>query len=136
MVKDLIIDADAHFIEPLSLFPKYLEPAYKSIAPRRVKDSKGQSQVLILDQLHYGFVINYEDTPAARLKAMDAEGIDAMIVYPTFGLFWGGLPVAEAASVAALCRAYNNWTSDYCSTDPARLLRPGDGAADERRRDG
>ena len=124
MSKSRIIDADAHFIEPLSLFPKYLEPAFKSIAPRLVKDPKGQPQTLILEQLNLGYTASESDTPASRLKAMDDEGIDVMIMYPTLGLFFGGLPVSEASSVAALCRAYNNWTFDYCSANSTRLLRP------------
>ena len=58
---------------------------------------------------------------ATTLTAMDIEGIDVAVMYGTRGrqvLSHDNLPPDYAA---ALARAYNNWTHDYCSRDPARL---------------
>ena len=58
---------------------------------------------------------------ATTLTAMDIEGIDVAVMYGTRGrqiLCHDDLAPDYAA---ALARAYNNWASDYCKTDPARL---------------
>src|SRR5215471_2395651 len=58
---------------------------------------------------------------ASTLTAMDIEGIDVAVMYGTRGrqvLSHDNLPPDYAA---ALARAYNNWTHDYCAHDPMRL---------------
>ena len=58
---------------------------------------------------------------ASTLTAMDIEGIDVAVMYGTRGrqvLSHDNLPPDYAA---ALARAYNNWTYDYCRHDPQRL---------------
>jgi uncharacterized protein len=57
----------------------------------------------------------------STLTAMDIEGIDVAVMYGTRGrqvLSHDNLPPDYAA---ALARAYNNWTHDYCAYDPTRL---------------
>jgi predicted TIM-barrel fold metal-dependent hydrolase len=57
--------------------------------------------------------------PVARLVDMDAEGIDAAVLYPTIGLgFWG---ITDPAAAVAVARAYNDWLAAYCSAAPTRL---------------
>src|SRR3974390_630822 len=107
-------------MEPISMWPKYLEPGYKSIAPRIVTDAKGQKRSLIADQLNFPYDDSYNDTPSSRLEAMDREGIDQMIMYPSLGLAFGGLP--DVDNVSALCRAFNNWAYDYRQASPNRLF--------------
>lgn len=58
--------------------------------------------------------------PHARITDMDAEGIDAAFLYPSLGLFLGGIKNPELA--AAACRAYNRWLADYCRPYPERLF--------------
>ena len=48
--------------------------------------------------------------PHARIVDMDREGIDAAFLYPSLGLFLGGMKDPDAA--AAACRAYNRWLAD------------------------
>ena len=58
---------------------------------------------------------------ASTLTAMDIEGIDIAVMYGTRGrqvLSHDNLPPDYAA---ALARAYNNWTYDYCAHEPTRL---------------
>jgi predicted TIM-barrel fold metal-dependent hydrolase len=59
--------------------------------------------------------------PDARVREMDAEGIDAAILYPTIGIIWEG-EVADAELSAAYCRAYNNYLIDFCSKHSDRLI--------------
>ena len=51
---------------------------------------------------------------------MDADGIDAVFLYPSLGLFSGAIHDPELA--AATCRAYNRWLADYCKPYPDRLF--------------
>jgi predicted TIM-barrel fold metal-dependent hydrolase len=59
--------------------------------------------------------------PAARLKDMDAMGIDQAFLYPTW--FAEGFHLIEDPDVAyALARAYNDWIADFCKAAPGRLF--------------
>jgi predicted TIM-barrel fold metal-dependent hydrolase len=75
--------------------------------------------------------------PNERLKLLDAEGIDAAILYTTIGLLWEA-ELDDAELSQAYTRAYNRWICDWCSDSGGRLvpaahLSLGDpaGAADE-----
>jgi hypothetical protein len=57
--------------------------------------------------------------PLARLKDMDAAGIDQVMVFPSTFVY---LPLVESADAAYICaRAYNDWVYDYSSADRKRL---------------
>ena len=51
---------------------------------------------------------------------MELDGIDAVFLYPTLGLFSGAIEDPQLA--AATCRAYNRWLADYCQPYPDRLF--------------
>jgi predicted TIM-barrel fold metal-dependent hydrolase len=59
--------------------------------------------------------------PQARLRDMDAMGVDQAFLYPTW--FAEGFPLVQDPDVAyALARAYNNWMADFCQAAPERLF--------------
>ncbi len=59
--------------------------------------------------------------PQARLRDMDAMGVDQTLLYPTW--FAEGFHLIEDPDVAyALARAYNDWIADFCSAAPKRLF--------------
>ncbi len=59
--------------------------------------------------------------PEARLKDMDAMGVDQALLYPTW--FAEGFHLVEDPDVAyALARAYNEWIADFCKAAPQRLF--------------
>jgi predicted TIM-barrel fold metal-dependent hydrolase len=59
--------------------------------------------------------------PLARLRDMDAMGVDQTLLYPTW--FAEGFPLVKDPDVAyALARTYNNWIADFCSAAPDRLF--------------
>ena len=59
--------------------------------------------------------------PQARLRDMDAMGVDQAFLYPTW--FAEGFPLVKDPDVAyALARAYNNWIADFCKAAPDRLF--------------
>jgi predicted TIM-barrel fold metal-dependent hydrolase len=58
--------------------------------------------------------------PHARLKDMDASGIDQVMIFPSTFVY---LPLVANADAAYICaRAYNDWAYDYCSADKKRLF--------------
>jgi len=130
-----VIDADGHVVELPSMWEEYVEPAYRHRAPRFVQDERGVAAQLIGDGLTGRLAVELSERsaagleavaqrtggwdPQARLRDMDAEGIDLAMLFPSMSFF-----VCEAAEPeldAALCRAYNNWLADYCGAARDRL---------------
>src|SRR5207344_758371 len=80
----------------------------------------------------------YADSEAAgwdapsQVAAMDAEGLDMAVLYPSRGLFVLGLDSVEQAGpdglepeyATAIARAYNNWMKDFCDFAPHRTTSP------------
>src|SRR6266550_2459125 len=84
------------------------------------KTALTQEQVAYLD--HAG---SYEPKP--RLRDMDIQGIDQVMVIPTEIDIYPWLE--DALGAKAFCRAYNEWAYDYTLADPdaaPRLCGPGD----------
>src|SRR5439155_985895 len=67
--------------------------------------------------------------PQARLRDMDAMGVDQALLYPTW--FAEGFHLVHDPDVAyALARAYNNWITDFCQAAPDRpFFRKNQGSA-------
>src|SRR6185295_293668 len=59
--------------------------------------------------------------PVARLRDMDAMGVDRALLFPT--LFAEHFPLVENPdAAAALARAYNDWLWDFSRADRRRLV--------------
>ena len=141
-----VVDADGHILEPLDLWDKYLDPKFRDRAPRIVKADNGKERLVIEEHMvgdrrigigriggvgaRQGIVaadtLEYKDgkpggfDPHKRIPDMDADGIDAVFLYPSLGLFSGAIHDPQLA--AAVCRAYNRWLADYCKPYPDRLF--------------
>ncbi len=138
------IDADGHVIEPADLWEEELQPSQR---PRgfRIKwnPESAQEEVYLEERLLLpaGIVgvglagrpaedvtkgVRYADLraggfePRARLKDMDADGIDAAVLYPSLGLFLAA--IEDRVLADACCRVYNDWLADYCHAAPERLI--------------
>jgi predicted TIM-barrel fold metal-dependent hydrolase len=59
--------------------------------------------------------------PDARVREMEAQGIDAAVLYPTIGILWEE-ECTDPELSAAYCRAYNNYLFDFCGKHPDRLV--------------
>jgi predicted TIM-barrel fold metal-dependent hydrolase len=77
------------------------------------KTALTQEQVAYLD--HAG---SYEPEP--RLRDMDVQGIDQVMIIPTEIDIYPWLENALGAK--AFCRAYNEWAHEYTKADPERLF--------------
>ncbi len=140
-----VIDADGHVLEPVDIWEKYIDPAYRDRAPRLIVDTDGKERLLVEGKVlgsKKGFgnigaigarqgradetTMKYMEgrpggfDPHARIPDMDLDGIDAAFLYPSVGLFAGA--VQEPGLAAAMCRAYNRWLADYCRPYPDRLF--------------
>ena len=111
-----VLDADAHVVEPAEVFAEFAPPGTAVFdLPETTPMQLCGDIELLRDQLDSGF-----DAPS-YLRAMDAQGIDAAVLFPSLGLFVPFLPELDADRSAAACRSYNDWIADYCATDPNRL---------------
>jgi predicted TIM-barrel fold metal-dependent hydrolase len=52
---------------------------------------------------------------------MDDTGVDVQILNPTQGGQLLGREFKDPGLLVALCRAYNDWSAEYCSASPERL---------------
>jgi predicted TIM-barrel fold metal-dependent hydrolase len=132
----LVIDADGHVEEDLAWIVEHIDPSLRSLAPRFERDADGKLVNLIEGKpwrptfkLPRGSSTHtsaggVERTggrdPVERLRALDEEGIDAAVLFPSLGLMYGLYEDPKPA--AALCAANNDWLASYCATDPRRLV--------------
>ena len=74
---------------------------------------------LTQDQVGYiDFPGSYEPEP--RLRDMDVQGIDQVVISPTDIDTYPWL--LDAVGGKAFCKAYNQWAYDYTRADPDRLF--------------
>lgn len=111
-----VLDADAHVVEPAHVFANWAEPGAGPIdlPPDTPMVPCGDFD-LLKDQFEHGF-----DAPS-YLRAMDAQGIDAVVLYPSIGLFVPFLPSLSAGESAEACRSYNEWMASYCDESSSRM---------------
>jgi predicted TIM-barrel fold metal-dependent hydrolase len=131
----LALDGDRHVMEPADIWERYMEPRYKGrvelSADHRVQTVDGKPVIkrpvdgvvtpkssTYLNTYADGLANNF-DAPS-NLRAMDREGVDVAVLFPTIGLqsIWADHVEPEVA--AAISRAYNNWIHEFCSVNPER----------------
>jgi predicted TIM-barrel fold metal-dependent hydrolase len=142
-----IMDSDMHIMEPPDLWQRYIDLEFRSIAPvGRVSDNvrdlgisfpgrpPGGRQTSGTPHKGHNYQRNqalYKDhsargwTADVQLDAMDVEGIDVAVLYPSRGLSVLTQPNMDPPFAAAIARAYNDWLHDFCQTDTRRLLGAG-----------
>ena len=148
-----IIDADSHFLEPLDLWERYIEPRYRPRCLRFVRRPDKNRYMIVVEgnrarfnvedflgvvagfgqkeqgvglgafDLSQVFSRTLEDM-GRRLQFLDQEGIESQFLYPSLGLLVDGL-VEDAELAAAHCRAYNSWALDVCAGYRDRLFPVG-----------
>jgi predicted TIM-barrel fold metal-dependent hydrolase len=127
------MDSDMHLAEPWDLWQRYVEPELRERVPELTGIEEGHNPLLhgphkdIVD-IHKLKVDAFTEylrpdgkavDPEGQLRAMDREGIDVAILYPTIALGTQGPNPPGAA--AALRRAFNSWLHDFCAYEPSRL---------------
>ena len=144
---DGAVDADGHILEPPDLWERYLEPRYRDRALRFVLDDDGLEELEIGGQRSIMSRRGFPSTlgamgdpdlramqkdpertylreapfgsmdPNERLELLDAEGIDAAVLYTTVGLIWEA-ELDDPELSQAYTRAYNRWICEFCADSP------------------
>jgi predicted TIM-barrel fold metal-dependent hydrolase len=61
--------------------------------------------------------------PASQVLAMEKEGLDLAVLYPTSAMYTVAFDTMDPQFGAAVCKAYNDWLYDYIqAADPRRLF--------------
>jgi uncharacterized protein len=144
-----ILDSDMHVMEPPDLWERYIEGKYRAQAPRGVtsdnvrdlrmvypdgrewarqttrQNRSDRGQNFERNQEIYRLHAERGWTAEVQLEAMDIEGIDVAVLYPTRGLRALVVDDMEPGFAAAIARAYNDWLYDFCKQDPKRLIGAG-----------
>jgi predicted TIM-barrel fold metal-dependent hydrolase len=140
-----LISADSHVIEPPDLFEKRLPAGLRARAPKMVTIDGGSAwQIEGQDPVPlptsalsgsgyradvrgdtvaaYDRILPALRDPGERLKAQDANSVDAEILYPFSGL-WDAVKQIEDAELKLACvKAYNDWIAEFCAKSPDRLI--------------
>jgi len=145
-----VLDSDLHTMEPDGLWETYLEEPFRKFAPsfvRRTENASNQPVIRIgsleigemsmrpqsalvgkdLQRRAFARHPHYEVAHArgydseSHVAAMDIEGIDVAVIYGTRGRQVQMHDDLEPEVAAALARAHNNWTRDFCAYNPERL---------------
>ncbi len=147
MKRDLVIDCDGHLLEAHDLWERRIHGALRAKAPRLVRDRHGDTRIELEGRLYpqvegkgKGFPglpdawyradasgrFHSEEIvrPESRLRAMDTDGIDVAVPFPTLGLYT--VDARDPELNAAICRAYNDWLhEEYLAADRTRLIGVG-----------
>jgi predicted TIM-barrel fold metal-dependent hydrolase len=152
----VVADSDLHVMEPPDLWQRYIDPAFRHAAPVGLTEMRRDMRVRVKSRvlLRMGAVRPQRATPgrgtgwrsehdavyaaaeargwdaASQLDAMDQEGIDLAVLFPSRGLFVLGLDSCamlgtdglEPDFAAAIARAYNDWLHEFCAHAPERLF--------------
>ena len=140
-----IIDAEMHVMEPVDLWERYIDPEFKARAPRRLSERRWDIRTLVEGEVmasmpggdwpalsaaeertlaeRYAEEIAQNFDPASQLRAMDKEGLDLAVLFPTSAMYVMAFERMDARFAAAACRAYNDWLHDFIqAADPKRLF--------------
>lgn len=117
--KFFIVSADAHANEPRDLWQTRIDRKYADRLPKVSVDENGERWQVVEGfrpvRIRFNNPLQGEDAtrnlvgadPAQRLLDMDADGIDAEIIFPNKGLsMWA---TADGEFAQAQCRVWNEW---------------------------
>ena len=143
-----VFDSDLHVTEPWDLWLRYIEPKYRDQAPIGstqfftdiclIHDGKliskpgwlqpeDEDDLAVQQSARRGRTELYEDFerrgwgPDVQIEAMDREGVDTAVLFPSRGLFAHAKEYDDDRLAAAISRAYNNWLVEFCAYAPERM---------------
>ncbi|MDH4146927.1 MAG: amidohydrolase [Acidimicrobiia bacterium] len=138
------ISADSHIVEPPNCYTDYIDPRWRDVAPKIVKNDQGVD-VFAIDGLRNPIPLgmlaaagvpadevkayrkaNFDQIapaaydPDARLEAQDRDGVGGEVIFASVGMVLCSHPDYDYKR--ACMTAYNRWLSEFCSAHPTRLF--------------
>ncbi len=132
-----VIDADGHWQDGVGIdWDKHLPSQYRALGPHMIPFDTGGGKLVMEGRIwltpYRGRQTNGKDlgdihreregmwVSSVRLKHLDAEGIDTAVIFGSL-VCLGVCGVHDLDLGAAIARAYNDGTAEYCSADPRRM---------------
>ncbi|GGY26845.1 amidohydrolase family protein [Paludibacterium paludis] len=146
---DTLISSDSHIIEPPDLWSRRIDNRYRDVAPRVVRvdgtdwwecngrrigsvsgrkrrsgsmapgDAAVPSRGAVLTHSTFEQVDPAAYIPSEYVKANLADGVRVAIIRPTQGIT--NYCIEDAGLFGAICRAYNDWITEFCGEAPHML---------------
>ena len=152
-----VVDSDMHLIEPADLWQRYMDRKFRAGAPvgstaptprnigvdstggRPIQHREAQPHMtnwfralsahMTPVEPEYEFAAQRNWNGESQVLAMDREGIDVAVLYPSRGLFVLGVDSSETAGsdgidpelATAIARAYNDWLYEFMAPDRKRM---------------
>ena len=140
-----VFDADNHYYEPVDMFARYIDPEFAERTFRPVEQD-GET-VVLFDGRPFGFVggtgskrrirpgalrarlrgdeadddddvdDSYAADPTARVAMMDAQGIEATLMFPSTGVTIENFLRSDPELLLAHVRAFNRWLAESWTYD-------------------
>jgi uncharacterized protein len=120
-----------HVMEPVDLWQRYIDPEFKARAPRRLDERRWDIRTIVEGEVmaqipggdwpalsdteetalaeRYAEEIARNFDPETQVRAMDKEGLDLAILFPTSAMYVTAFTRMDPRFAAAACRAYNDW---------------------------
>lgn len=143
-----VMDSDMHIVEPPDLWQRYIDRTYLDRAPvgrneflfdylttmdgRALSGAgSGNQNVLMVEGAErereekapqYVDGMAHDWDAASQLRAMDVEGIDVAVLFPTRALFTHAVDGMDPGLSVAVGKAYNDWMRDFCREAPGRMF--------------
>lgn len=140
-----LIDAELHVMEPVDLWERYIDSEFRERAPRRLNERRWDIRTVVEGEVmaamtdynwpamsdaeektlaeRYAEEIAANFDAKSQINAMDNEGLDLAVLYPTSGMYITAKNGMDPLFADAACRAYNNWLYDYIQEgDPKRMF--------------
>jgi predicted TIM-barrel fold metal-dependent hydrolase len=137
------VSADSHVVEPPDLWLKRIDRRFLDRAPRVVRERTGDAFVcadadqqrmgigtsataekssveISLDNERWENVLPGAYDPFARIVDMERDGVEAELLYTTFGLIL--FAIKDQDFQFACFQAFNDWLANFCASFPNRLF--------------
>ena len=88
---------------------------------RKIAEEQPLSGSRINDSDHLDFAFERNFDPVAQVMAMEMEGTDIAVLFPTTGLTITAREDLDPLVSLAICQAYNNWIHEFCQHSPDQL---------------
>jgi predicted TIM-barrel fold metal-dependent hydrolase len=107
--------------DTLQQYRKPLRPRPKERSDGNPASRQTLSSSRLADTGRLDFAAERNYNAEAQVMAMEMEGVDIAVLFPTSCLSLLGRDNLDPQLSLALCQAYNNWIADYCSYSPDQL---------------